>query len=81
VAAQREGQPRLFKIPLGGGPPVLLLVKEYAIDPVWAPSGRFLVYSGADVATTFSLKTVSADGAPRGLPEVTLTRGARSVTL
>ncbi len=39
-----------------------LLVKEYSIDPTWSPSGQFLVYSGADVGTTFSVKAVSADG-------------------
>ena len=76
VAANRDGEPRLFKIPVGGGTPVLL-VKEYSIDPIWSPSGRFLVYSGADVGTTFSVKAVSADGAPRDLPKLILTRGAR----
>jgi Tol biopolymer transport system component len=77
VAADRDGEPRLFKIPLGGGTPVLL-VKEYSIDPIWAPSGQFLVYSGADVGTTFSVKAVNADGTPRHqLPAVFLTRGAR----
>jgi Tol biopolymer transport system component len=76
VAANRDGEPRLFKIPLGGGTPVLL-VKEYSIDPVWAPSGRFLLYSGADVGTTFSVKAVSPDGAPHRLPDLVLTRGAR----
>jgi dipeptidyl aminopeptidase/acylaminoacyl peptidase len=76
VAANRDGEPRLFKIPVGGGSPVLL-VKEFSTDPVWAPSGRFLVYSGPDVGTTFSVKAVSADGAPRMLPSLVLTRGAR----
>jgi Tol biopolymer transport system component len=76
VAANRDGEPRLFKIPVGGGPAVLL-VKEYSIDPIWAPSGEFLVYSGPDVGTTFSVKAVSADGAPRTLPNLVLTRGAR----
>jgi Tol biopolymer transport system component len=76
VAAQREHEPRLFKIPVGGGPSVPL-VHEYSTDPVWAPSGRFLVYSGADVGTTFAVKAVSADGAPRTLPSLVLTRGAR----
>ena len=59
-----------------GGPPVPL-VKEYSIDPIWAPSGRFLVYSGADVGTTFSVKAVNADGTPHHLPNLILTRGAR----
>ena len=76
VAANRDGEPQLFKIPVGGGTPVLL-VKEYSTDPIWSPSGQFLVYSGADVGTTFSVKAVSADGAPRPLPNLILTRGAR----
>jgi Tol biopolymer transport system component len=76
IAANRDGEPRLFKIPVAGGTPVAL-VKEYSIDPTWSPSGQFLVYSGADVGTTFSVNAVSADGAPRHLPRLTLTRGAR----
>ena len=76
VAANRDGEPHVFKIPVGGGTPVRL-VQEYSTDPIWAPSGRFLVYSGADVGTTFSVKAVSADGAPRPLPNLILTRGAR----
>ena len=78
VAANRDGEPRLFKIPVGGGTPVLL-VKEYSTDPVWAPSGQFLVYSGADVGTTFPVKAVRADGTPRTLPGLILSRGARRV--
>jgi Tol biopolymer transport system component len=76
VAALRDGEPRLFKIPVEGGAPVPL-VDGYSTDPVWAPSGRFLVYSGADVGTTFAVKAVSADGTPRVLPGLVLTRGAR----
>ena len=78
VAANRDGEPRLFKVPAGGGTPIQL-VNEYSIDPIWSPGGRFLVYSGADVGTTFSVKSVSADGAPRPLPNLILTRGARRV--
>jgi hypothetical protein len=51
---------------------------EYSIDPVWSPDGRFLVYSGADVGTTFPLRA-AADGRPYPLPSVLLTRGARRV--
>ena len=76
VAANRDGEPHLFKIPVGGGTPILL-VNEYSIDPTWSPSGQFLVYSGADVGTTFSVKAVNADGVPRPLPNLMLTRGAR----
>ncbi len=76
IAANRDNEPHLFKVPVDGGTPVLL-VKEYSTDPIWAPSGEFLVYSGADIGTTFSVKAVSADGAPRPLPKLILTRGAR----
>jgi Tol biopolymer transport system component len=76
VAANRDGEPRLVKIPVAGGAPVPL-VQEYSIDPTWSPSGQFLVYSGADVGTTFPVKGVSAEGSPRQLPTLVLTRGAR----
>jgi serine/threonine protein kinase/Tol biopolymer transport system component len=78
VAANRDGQPELFKLPVNGGAPVLL-VKGFALDPVWSPSGRFLIYSGADVGTTFPLKAVAADGSPYPLPEIVLSRGARRI--
>ena len=78
VAANRNGQPALFKLPIDGGAPALL-VQGFALDPVWSPSGRFLIYSGADVATTFTLKAVAADGSPYPLPELVLSRGARRV--
>jgi Tol biopolymer transport system component len=78
VAGNRDGQPALFKLPLAGGTPVLL-VRGFALDPVWSPSGRFLIYSGADVGTTFPLKAVTADGRPYPLPELVLSRGARRV--
>ena len=78
VAANRDGQPALFKLPINGGAPVLL-VQGFALDPVWSPSGRFLIYSGADLATTVALKAVAADGSPYPLPELVLSRGARRV--
>ncbi len=76
IAANQGGQPQLFKIPVGGGAPAPL-VKEYSVDPIWSPTGRFLIYSGADVGTTFSVKAVTADGAPHDLPKLILSRGAR----
>jgi hypothetical protein len=36
-----------------------------------------VVYSGADIGTTFSLKAADTNGAPHPLPPLTLTRGAR----
>ena len=76
TAVMEHGIPRLFRVPLDGSSPVPF-VQEYSVDPMWAPDGRFVVYSGPDIGTTFSVKAVTAEGAPRPLPALTLTRGAR----
>lgn len=78
AATTSAGEPALFKIPADGGEPQIL-VRGQARDPVWAPSGRFLVYSGADVGMTFRLEAVSADGEAYAIPDLTLSRGARRV--
>jgi Tol biopolymer transport system component/DNA-binding winged helix-turn-helix (wHTH) protein len=75
-AANDHGLPRLFHIPLDGHAPSLF-VQEYSLDPAWALDGRFVVYSGPDVGTTFSVKAVAADASTHALPALTLTRGAR----
>ncbi len=74
-AANVDGRPRLWRIALTGA--ASPLVAEYSIDPVWSPRGDFLVYSGADIGTTFPLKALTADARPRAIPNLTLTRGAR----
>src|SRR5262249_1485404 len=61
---------------LDGGTPAVL-GKDYAVDPVWGAGGRFMVYSGLDVGTTFVLKSATADGRPYPIPPPTLPRGAR----
>jgi Tol biopolymer transport system component len=69
------GTPHLFTISLAGS--TAPLVREYAVDPVWAPDGDFVVYSGPDIGTTFPVKAVTAKAEPHPLPILTLTRGAR----
>jgi Tol biopolymer transport system component len=76
-AADDHGVPHLFRVPLDGPPPPVLLVGEYAVDPAWAPGGGFVIYSGPDIGTTFSVKAVTAEAAAHPLPNMTLTRGAR----
>jgi Tol biopolymer transport system component len=76
TAVNVDGTPRLFDVPLDGSP-ARPLANEYSIDPVWAPDGGFVVYSGADVGTTFRVEAAGADGARHPLPDLTLTRGAR----
>lgn len=74
----RDGEPRLTRIFLDGRPPQPL-VAEYSIDPVWSPDGKYFIYSGADVGTTFPLRASSPVGKPMGMPSLVLTRGARRV--
>ena len=77
-AVLRDGEPRLMNIYLDNSPPSPL-VSEYSIDPVWSPDGQFMIYSGADVGTTFALRAVARDGRPYPIPALILTRGARRV--
>lgn len=71
-----HGTPELFRIPINGESPTLL-VHDYSVDPSWTPDGRFAVYSGPDVGTTFSVKAVTPAALPHPLPILTLRRGAR----
>ncbi len=76
VAANDQGTPHLFRLPLDGHP-AASFVGEYSVDPAWAPDGRFVVYSGPDIGTVFSVKAVTPGAAPHPLPSLVLTRGAR----
>jgi Tol biopolymer transport system component len=75
-AADDRGLRHLFRVPLHGRSPASF-VKEYSVDPAWAPNGSFAVYSGPDIGTTFSVRAVTAKGAAHSIPALTLTRGAR----
>jgi dipeptidyl aminopeptidase/acylaminoacyl peptidase len=76
IAAYQEGEPRLYKIPVDGGTPVRL-TEEYSLDPLWSPSNRYLVYSGANVGAAFLVKAVTPEGAPYDLPKILLSRECR----
>jgi Tol biopolymer transport system component len=79
-AALDHAVPHLYRVPLDGRSPAAF-VQDYSVDPIWAPDGQFVVYSGPDIGTTFPLKSVTASGAARPLPALTLTRGARHVAI
>lgn len=72
----RDGQPGLTQVFLDGRPPAPL-VAENASDPVWSPSGQFVVYTGADVGTTFPVRAAAADGRAWPMPSLMLSRGGR----
>jgi Tol biopolymer transport system component len=77
-AAKDHAVPHLFRLAVDGRSAIPLL-QEYSVDPAWAPDGHFVVYSGPDIGTTFSMMAVTADAAPHPFPTLTLTRGARHV--
>ncbi len=77
-AVNTGGVPRLANLAYGHRAP-LPFVREYSVDPVWSPDGRFVVYSGADIGTRFSIRAAKPDGTHYQMPNVTLTRGSRHV--
>jgi Tol biopolymer transport system component len=77
-AVNEKGVPHLFRISLAGGARVPF-IKEYSVDPAWAPEGGFVMYSGADIGATFSIRAARYDGAAYRMPSVTLTRGTRHI--
>jgi len=77
IGILRGREPRLFKIPAAEDRPAVPLTAGYGTDPVWSPSGQFLVYTGEDVGTVIETKAVGADGEPYALPRLVLNRGSR----
>lgn len=73
VAAKEGAGARVFKIPVGGGPPVRL-VDSVSSNPVWSPDGKFILYSGTPRARSVPVKAVTPDGQPYAVPALTVDR-------
>ncbi|MGB5296369.1 MAG: protein kinase [Thermoanaerobaculia bacterium] len=72
-----DGRPGLFKVSVDGDR-VERIVEGQALDPVWSPAGKLIVYTGQQVNAFVSALGVRPDGAPVELPPLEiLTRGAR----
>jgi Tol biopolymer transport system component len=76
VAQTIDGVPRAVRVDVNGSS-VVPLGEEYALDPIWSPDGRFIVYSGADVGTTFPVRSIPRDGGSPRAVDLMLTRGGR----
>ncbi|HTD74753.1 MAG TPA: hypothetical protein VK652_14575 [Steroidobacteraceae bacterium] len=79
-AAEENGVPHLYRISLEEKK-ATPLVSAYSVDPTWSPDGRFVIYSGPDVGTKFSVKAATAENTAHTLPRLELTRGARHLVL
>jgi dipeptidyl aminopeptidase/acylaminoacyl peptidase len=73
VAAKSGTGAHLFKVPVDGGPPVQI-VASVSSNPVWAPNGAFIVYSGAGRARSVPVEAVTADGERYPIPELSVDR-------
>ena len=73
VAAREGAAVRVFKIPVGGGPPVRL-VDSVSSNPVWSPDGKFILYSGTPRARSVPVKAVTPEGQPYAVPALTVDR-------
>src|SRR5262249_44711389 len=60
-------QPHLYRVPLDGRSTSVLL-GEYSLDPAWSPDARFILYSGPDIGTKFSVKAITPAAAARVEP-------------
>jgi Tol biopolymer transport system component len=78
-AASDRGVPCLVRVPVQGGPP-LVLARSYALDPVWTPDGRSVLYSGPDIGATFTVNAIAVEAATRPFPPLKLPRGSRHLT-
>jgi Tol biopolymer transport system component/DNA-binding winged helix-turn-helix (wHTH) protein len=76
TAAGDRSNPHLFRVLLNGHSPSEF-IRENSLDPIWAPRGDFVVFTGPDIGTSFSVKAANPDGSMHALPPLSLTRGAR----
>ena len=80
TAAKDLGTPHLVQVAVDGGSRAVI-VPSYSVDPAWSPDGRFVLYSGADIGTTFAVRSLPAQPSAPRPPDLTLTRGARHLTV
>ncbi len=81
IAAEDHGVTHLMQIPVDGHPRSVF-VTEYAPDPTWAPDGSFVVYSGPDIGTVFTVSAANAEAGVLFRPRMThlCRRGQRPVS-
>jgi len=74
VAADQGDGSRLFKVPVDGGAPVLL-VEGLSRMPVWSPDGSLILYAEPLQGAAYAVRAVTAESKPHPLPELWILRG------
>jgi Tol biopolymer transport system component len=80
TAVKDHGVPHLVQVPVDSRSPSVF-VASYSLDPAWSPDNRFVLYSGPNVGTTFSVESHAAPGAIPPSAKLTLTRGSSHLVL
>jgi Tol biopolymer transport system component len=72
-----DGHPGLFKVSVDGDR-IERIVEGQALNPVWSPTGEFIVYAGPQVNAVARVLAVRPDGVPVDLPPIDIiVRGQR----
>ena len=72
-----DGRPGLFKVSVAGEQ-VEKIVEGQALNPVWSPAGKLIVYSGPQLNAFAPILGVRPDGVPVEMPDLeSLARGQR----
>jgi Tol biopolymer transport system component len=74
TAGRMNGVSGLFKIPVDGGEPSNI-VEDKAMNPVWSPDGKMIVYTGEQVSAFSAMKAVDPEGNPIDLPDIDVMAG------
>jgi Tol biopolymer transport system component len=70
VGGSRDGETGLFRVRVRDGT-VILVAEGEAMNPVWSPDGRMIVFAGPHVGFSTALVAVTPDGDPiKEFPEI-----------
>lgn len=78
VSAIESGAPALLRIDVATQR-TSIVRREAASDPVFTPDGARILYSGAEVGTTFPIRATDAGGRSAPLRDLVLSRGVRRI--
>jgi Tol biopolymer transport system component len=73
VGGRGQQGPGLFKLPVNGGAAIQLATGQ-ALNPIWAPGGQLIVFTGPNLGGDAPLLAIRPDGTPVDLPSISVRR-------